>query len=413
MDGFSDQQNPTNMEEMTTASPSLISEFVMRNLSKAEQRYCEEFRQYQVFRLWIDVFVVGPMCLAGLMGNTLAIIVMRIDNANKMVSFLLKALALADNAYLMSCLLLQTLKAISECTNWIPSLKNTYPYAEPYIWPFASITQTTAVWVVVLVTADRYLAICKPFDKAKYLSSQKTRIVIFLIPLLATIYNIPRFFEHYTTEMPDYCLERNRILTRATTLRKNRHYVIFYKTGAFFIFRMIIPLLTLTILNCKLMSTLKIAKLDRAKLTNANHNNLNRARSRKDSFTLILVSVVSVFILCQTPDFLLRLIVSVRRFQGTHSTLTSLPYSYANTFTNMLLTLNSSINCVIYCVTGKRFRHILRRVLCGRCPKACKKSARPYDPFNGNSIIRGRASMYSATAETNFSFKSIKNETPL
>ena len=127
----------------------------------------------------IDVLIVGPTCLAGLIGNTLAIIVMRIDNANKMVSFLLKALALADNAYLISCLLLQTLKAISECSNWIPSLESTYHYVEPYIWPFASITQTTAVWVVVLVTADRYLAICKPFDKAKYLSSQKTRIVIF------------------------------------------------------------------------------------------------------------------------------------------------------------------------------------------------------------------------------------------
>ena len=413
MGGVSGERNPADLEQMTSPAPSLTSIFVMKNLTTAEEQYCAEFRQYQTFRLWMDVFVVGPLCLAGIIGNTLAVIVMRIDNANKMVSFLLKALALADNAYLVSCLLLQSLKAISECTNWIPSLKTTYPYAEPYIWPFASITQTTAIWVVVLVTADRYLAICKPFDKTKYLSSQRTRVVIFLIPLLATVYNIPRFFEFYTTEMPDYCLERNRILTRHTTLRKNRHYVIFYKTGAFFIFRMIIPLLILTILNCKLISTLNIAKLDRAKLTNASHNNLNRARSRKDSFTLILVSVVSVFILCQTPDFLLRLIVSIRRFTGKHSLLTSLPYSYANTFTNMLLTLNSSINCVIYCVTGKRFRHILRRVLCGHCPKSCKKSAGPYDPFNGNSIIRGRASTYSATVETNFSFKSIKNETAL
>ena len=404
---FSEQPSPASLSEMTTAA------FVMRNLSTAEEQYCSDWRQYQNFRLWIDVFIVGPTCLAGLIGNTLAIIMMRIDNANKMVSFLLKALALADNAYLMSCLLLQTLKAISECTNWIPSLESSYPYAEPYIWPFASITQTTAVWVVVLVTADRYLAICKPFEKAKYLSSQKTRIVIFLIPLLATIYNIPRFFERYTTEMPDYCLERNRILTRPTSLRTNRHYVIFYKTGAFFVFRMIIPLLTLTVLNCKLISTLKIAKMDRAMLTNSNQSNINRSRSRKDSFTLILVSVVSVFILCQTPDFLVRLIVSIRRFNGMHKPLTSLPYSYATTCTNMLLTLNSSINCVIYCITGKRFRHILRRVLCGRCPKTCKKSARPYDPINGNSIIRGRASMYSATVETNFSFKSVKNETPL
>ncbi len=289
----------TPAESMATAVPG----FVMRNMSAAELQYCADWRHYRTFRLWMDVFVVGPMCVAGLIGNTLAIIVMRIDNANKMVSFLLKALAFADNAYLVSCLLLQTLKAIAECSDWWPSLERTYPYAEPYIWPFASITQTTTVWMVVLITVDRYLAICMPFKKVTYLSFRKTRIIICVIPFLATIYNLPRFFERETRELPHYCLGRNLILTVATEFRKQKDYFIWYKTVAFFIFRMIIPLLVLTILNCRLISTLRTAKLDRAKLTNASQSSQNKVQARRESFTLILVSVVSAFILCQTPKF--------------------------------------------------------------------------------------------------------------
>ncbi len=405
------------LQLMTTEAPMTEQGFVMRNLSAAEQHFCADWLRYQTFRFWMDVVIVGPMCLAGLVGNTLAIIVMRVDNANKMMSFLLKALALADNAYLASCLMLQTLKAISECTTWFPGLERMYPYAEPYIWAFASITQTTAVWVVVLVTVDRYLAICKPFQKATYMSSHKTRIAIFLLPLLATIYNIPRFFEQTTKEKPDYCMGRFRILTIATPLRRNKYYYIIYKTAAFFIFRFVVPLLVLTILNFKLISTLKTAKLDRARLTSqstALRGAQRGGRTKMDSFTLILVTVVSVFIVCQAPDFLLRLTISVRHFHGLHGGLTSLPYSYAATFTNMLLTFNSSINCVIYCITGRRFRHILKRILCNRCPKKCSAhQPAAYDNCNGNSVIRARTSVYSGTFDTHCSLKSFKNETPL
>ena len=42
------------------------------------------------------------------------------------------------------------------------SLRRVFPYVEPHAWALASIAQTTTVWLVLLVTVDRYFAVCLP-----------------------------------------------------------------------------------------------------------------------------------------------------------------------------------------------------------------------------------------------------------
>ena len=132
-----------------------ISPLSTANWSSVDTTPCHGMENYYNFRVVINVYLVGPMCVLGFIGNTLSVIVLRVDNVNNTVSFLLQALAFADNAYLITCMCIQTIKTITECTQWIPSLLYTYPYIESYIWPAASIAQTTAVWLVMLVTIDR------------------------------------------------------------------------------------------------------------------------------------------------------------------------------------------------------------------------------------------------------------------
>ena len=82
---------------------------------------------------------------------------------------LLRALGVADTAYLVTCLLFQTVKTVYEVTDWLPTVvRQSWPYVEPYVWPLASIAQTCNVWLVVILTADRYVAICKPLHATQY-----------------------------------------------------------------------------------------------------------------------------------------------------------------------------------------------------------------------------------------------------
>ena len=90
-------------------------------------------------------------------------------------NLLLQTLACVDTVYLVTCLFIQTAKTLVDATDWPPAvLVNYVPRLEPYIWPAASCAQTATVWTVLLLTADRYAAVCHPFD-ARLRSLRRSR----------------------------------------------------------------------------------------------------------------------------------------------------------------------------------------------------------------------------------------------
>ena len=348
----------------TTTSP-------FYNLTPAQQQICKDHIRYCDVRIYVDVYIIGPLCLAGIVGNLLAILALRLDHSNRTVTFLLQALAVADNAYLVSSLLVQTLKSAAECSSWLKDFKEPFQFTEPYLWPLASIAQTTTVWLTVLVTVDRYLAICRPFESMRHQVSTRAKRAVYIIALTAIVYNIPRFFEKVVIRLPDHCLRVFRYVAWPSWLRKNDLYVLIYKTVLFFIFRMVGPLFVLVVLNIKLIQTLRRARRDHAQLTQTANQRTN------NYFNLILVTVVTVFIVCQTPDFLVRIAMTIK----TYSTIKFDIY-WPNTFSNMMLTINSSVNCLIYCLTGRKFRQILYRILCRH---SCRRKKAKDDMRFGNS----------------------------
>ena len=44
-------------------------------------------------------------------------------------------------------------------------------------------------------------------------------------------------------------------------------------------------------------------------------------------------------------------------------------YRYVNAITNVLLTLNSAVNFLIYCLVGKKFRRIFVAMICDGCER--------------------------------------------
>ena len=82
-------------------------------------------------------------------------------------NWLLQTLAIVDTAYLATSILIQPLKIIHTETDshggssWFHTW---YPYVEPHAWALASIAQTMTVWLVLLITVDRYFAVCLPME---------------------------------------------------------------------------------------------------------------------------------------------------------------------------------------------------------------------------------------------------------
>lgn len=352
---------PSLHENISDSHNSSVNATVspFRDLNASELEICLNYERLCIARLIMNVFIIGPMCLAGIVGNLLAILALRLDHSNRTVTFLLQALAVADNGYLVFSLFTQTLKSAVECSSNGLGLGDHFPYWEIYLWPLASMAQTITVWFTVLVTVDRYIAICRPFESMRHHVNVRAKRAVYFIVCFAVIYNLPRFFEREVNYLPDYCKRIYRHVSQHTPLRQNQYYILYYKTVMYFIFRMIIPMGTLIILNLKLIQTVRRARHDQAQLTQA-----TATQRTNYYFNVILVAIVSVFIVCQAPDFVLRILLTIKSYAKL-----KLEFSLPVLFTNMLLTVNSSANCLLYCLTGRKFRQILYRILCRPCSR--------------------------------------------
>lgn len=319
------------------------------------------------FKTLIDIYLVSILCVVGIVGNVLSIVVLGRDKTmRRTTAFLLQMVAVADALYLSTCLLIQTANTITLCTDWFAGLQSIWPHMEPFIWPLASMAQTCTVWLVVVLTADRYVAICKPLHSNHWMTTPRMRKVVLLVFILAIAYNIPRFFERIV-ERTILCDNQVHYETNRTWLRNNRVYILTYKTSLYFILRYFIPLSLLAFFNTNLIQAIRRS----SELQRKGSRSTTKSYSQRNQHTRILVVIVLVFVLCGLPDCILRVWISICAFMDRPVTWYPLPIRDFNTFSNLCLTVNSCINFVIYCLLGGKFRHILICMCCKRTTHHC------------------------------------------
>jgi hypothetical protein len=363
------------------------------------------------FKMAIDVYLVSVLCLIGFVGNAVTVAVLRADPdcARNSTNWLLQMLAIVDFVYLAACVFIHPLKALYDTDSLGHSfLESTYPYIEPYVWPIASISQTLTVWTVLLVTVDRYIAVCRPL-KRNLRSVTRTKVTAAIGSVLAVLYNVPLFFERVVAHPQPCSVDAPLLvppvaaLTQQTALRGNLAYFIVYKTICYFLFRSGGPLVVMIYVNILLLRALRVRRRRLVARGLRHHHG--------GSVTAMLVAVVTVFIVCELPDAALRTTAAIfelyqlrggsgeigadadRRRSGA---VAADFLMRANSVTNALLAVNSSVNFIIYCLVGTKFREILVRrlrfVFCGRpCPCCCycRRSRCCQSVIVGSTIVGG------------------------
>jgi len=333
------------------------------------------------YRIAVEIYVVGTLCALGIAGNLLSIIVLGRDHTTRRTTgFMLQMLAVADVVYLISCLFYQTINCAVKWTDWLPpAVHHGWPFVEVYAWPTASVAQTATVWLVVVLTVDRYIAICHPLHAAEYSTMSRVRRAVATVWILAAAYNLPRFFERVVdadvavnstsstvTLSPgdDTITSRDGrgrgVMVQRTAMRDNAVYVLVYKTCLFFVVRFLIPFAALAFFNQRLIRAVRASDQIReqsARYSGGHSKELQKMR------TLLVVVVVVVFVVCELPDLILRAWMALNRYAPDRVPFPRRRLLYVNIASNLLLTVNSSINFVIYCFMGRRFRLILLQMI--------------------------------------------------
>lgn len=133
-----------------------------------------------------------------------------------------------------------------------------------------------------------------------------------------------------------------------TSLGENRDFMTVY-TWIQNALRSLIPLIVLIVLNALIISALRKQRVKGKKQVSRNR------------VTVMLITVIIVFLICITPDALMSTI-----FEIGYAEEDNLGRGIRE-YTDLLLAVNSAVNFIIYCACSKLFRQTFVKLFFLRC----------------------------------------------
>ena len=358
------------MASITNASSNnLISVFNTSSQTVQENQSNNggENLQRNEYSIFFDFVVPGILLnvigLLGLIGNTLSIIVLSRPQMRQSINCILIGLASFDSILLVTSILMLGLPAIFDFLSQAKVQSNglydppgfdlfhfyftkVFPFITPTVYSIGMIVQTGSVYLTIAVTLERFVAVCLPFRSRSLCTYGRARYGVILVALFAIVYNLPRFWEiKWQTSYP---YGPNIPITEVVTteLRRNHYYISIYYTWAYLIFMFFIPFACLAIFNLLIYRQVRIANSERSRMS--------RQEQKEIGLATMLMVVVIVFFLCNV----LALVVNILEhlFHKTFPQMINI--------NNLLITLNSSVNFIIYCIFNDKFKRIFCKLFC-------------------------------------------------
>jgi len=183
---------------------------------------------------------------------------------------------------------------------------------------------------------------------------RQAKLQLCVVLTCTVLYNVPRFGEAY--------LSINSTAAGATYeatytwLGENEMYRIIYYNILYAVLMLAIPLVTLSGLNVRLIRALTALRRKRAEMQGPKAS----TTSQDSNVTLVLVVVVLVFTVCQTPALVTQLMWSV--LADDARACGGLQY-YFGRISNLLVVVNSAANFPIYLFFNTRFRMVLGQMI--------------------------------------------------
>lgn len=328
--------------------------------------------QYIDIRRICEVWLSIPIAVGGIVGNVLSLIVLCHHKQILTTTLVLQALAIADTLVLVFTLFLRSFRYVG-----IPGYDEMLPYVFPWAFPTMYQIRLVDTWLTVLLTVDRYIAVCHPLHAQHLCTIRRTYVIIIVTVAAVTLFCVPRYFEY---ERVDKSVAPTGF--RATALMANQAYAIGYGIIAFFVVMYLVPMTMLTVLNGWILVALRRSQNMRNSTLGVHQGastasgasgarragNSSSAAASTRTVTLIAMTIVLICIVCNVTAMAAHIIYSLTTaFRQKLGFLEHYRRHLAN-YSNVLITLNSAINFVVYCAFSRKFRNVFMRVFLRRRP---------------------------------------------
>lgn len=336
--------------------------------------------------LWMryvcNVMICLPIAVLGIVANVVSFVVLWKQKPRLTTTVLLQGLALADTAVLLVMALLYSPRYINICTGLLDEYMEGYAYVFRWLYPVAFFVRMTSTWLTVLLTIDRYIAVCHPLHAQRLCTINRAYKHMVGLVVVALLCSLPRFFE--------YEMESGKF--KATTLLSNKYYTVGYGIIAFFVLAYLLPMLLLVILNSRLLCALYSANSYRTSLQQAN----TQTRANNRSITIVVITIVVMCIISDSTGMLSHIMYVIKVcFQDLQDV--EVYRRYLSNIRNVIISINSAGNFVIYCLCSRNFRLALKSTF------SCKE--------RGSCLKRSKKKRTASTARTYYSSLSKSSST--
>ncbi|CAB3396684.1 unnamed protein product [Caenorhabditis bovis] len=312
-----------------------------------------------------------PVILIGLTGNILSLHVYTSPKMRKStVAFLLCSLSISDIFVLLFALPLYSIFHLPVWDDPYASFSTRrmlISFSTKYLYPLCMMAKTASLYIMVLITIERWIAVCRPLQvllkklQKKTMTSGNTINIFFWVHILCTFHNsvkaviaiiifsvvlnLPKFFEYDVGHS-----ERNGYYLQPGRLYPDNHwwYFMVYFIIISVLFDYLLPFVIMFIANHKVIDELRKTRKERSLLTTT---------QQKDQNTTVMLLVVTIlFAFCHFFAMALKIAESIF---GGFLTAQHEYFEIIGDVFNLLIVVHIATTFFIYYVFSSRFRNVL------------------------------------------------------
>lgn len=239
-----------------------------------------------------------------------------------------------------------------------------------------------AIWLTVLLAAQRYIYIEYPVAAQKWCTIPYVRKAALILTVLSLLSGILKVFEvtfmvysgyvakqisadHISISHETFCAGHYTFVVREMTIPVFYNVYMWTRVLGF----LLLPSVILIVLNILLIFGLRKATERRNRLLKENRQREANRQKESNSTNLMLVIIVSIFLIVNLPQATFLVALSL---DSTFSwDMDFFKNNYANLFVmidNMLIMATYPVNFAIYCSMSTQFRETFKRIFCHTLP---------------------------------------------
>lgn len=301
---------------------------------------------YNVAQFITGLIIYPIVCILGIIGNTLTLIVLSHKDMATSTNVYLSALAVSDTIKLINDFF-YFIMVVMQNQNLDQDkriISNFYPYAH-YIF---NMSVCVTAWLTVSVAFERYISICHITKAKEMCTIHRARVVSTVVFITMIILSIPSALRYEAVRNFDATKNLTCYKVLPTALGSNSAFMDPYQWIQNSL-RSIIPLIVLIFMNARIINELRKQRVKGKKLSSRNR------------ITLMLIAIIIFFTICILPDAFMSL------FFGFGYVDESNLVKGIREITDSLLAINSAFNFVLYCSMSKIFRTTFTKIFLTRC----------------------------------------------